>query len=321
MYMYKSRIAFIFLLLVVSFSGWTQKGDTLSVVKSPEDPLSLEDTLSVFALIDSLLAIEENEDVSQLALRLGYNSNVMAAGRTLGIQNFGLSAGTSYYHKLGFYAETSSFWSKDFVPKYYLTIGSLGYAHTFNKHLYIGAEYNRYWYNVTEESYVPYRNSYSVMPSFTFKPVVINLNYYFYSGDKQAHRMLPVVGVRLKRKNLLGIQRLSVFPSVGVLFGNTTVYLIEYIPPKSLREAIKNKQIFGTPDAVVVTSKNVFGIMNYSINVPLTVSHNNWMLTVSYSYNIPRALSGETLSIPNSHYLSANLTYFFDLKRKKMPWE
>ena len=57
---------------------------------------------------------------SQLAVRLSYNSNVLSAGRTLGIENFGLAPGLSYYHKSGLYADVSGYWSKDFDPSYYL---------------------------------------------------------------------------------------------------------------------------------------------------------------------------------------------------------
>ncbi|MEQ8425859.1 MAG: hypothetical protein RIA63_14170, partial [Cyclobacteriaceae bacterium] len=88
--------------------------------------LSLEDSLSIFNLIDSLIQLETSSK-SQIAVRVGYNSNAASSGRTLGISQFGLSPGVSYYHKSGAYLDASGYWSTEYDPSYYLTILSAGY--------------------------------------------------------------------------------------------------------------------------------------------------------------------------------------------------
>src|SRR5689334_14305498 len=91
-----------------------QEADT-SLLRLPTDSaFTYSDSLDIFNLIDSLLTMEENAPHSQLAVRLAYNSNVFYAGRTLGIDQFGLSPGISYYHKSGLYADVSAFWSQDY---------------------------------------------------------------------------------------------------------------------------------------------------------------------------------------------------------------
>ena len=70
---------------------------------------------------------------------------------------------------------------------------------------------------------------------------------------------------------------------------------------------------------LVETNKNVFGIMNYAFSVPLTVTHKNWSFSFTYTYNIPKALPGEPLTISESSYLSGSLTYFINFKRNKFP--
>src|SRR5689334_20811477 len=117
-------LAFIFL----SFTLTAQDRDSLLL--KPDSLYTADDSLSIFALIDSLLTLEKDMG-SQLALRMGYNSNVLSAGRTLGINNFGLAPGVSYYHKSGAYADVSTYWSKDFHPSWYLTIASVGYMRDF----------------------------------------------------------------------------------------------------------------------------------------------------------------------------------------------
>ncbi len=103
-------------MLIVAFqSAPAQESSDSTLLSQVETELTFDDSLSIFSLIDSLL---QNSDVnaSQLALRMTYNSNVMSTGRTLGIQNFGLAPGISYYHKSGLYADVSGYWSKHFNP-------------------------------------------------------------------------------------------------------------------------------------------------------------------------------------------------------------
>jgi len=51
-----------------------------------------------------------------------------------------------------------------------------------------------------------------------------------------------------------------------------------------------------------------FGVLNYSFVAPLAVTINDWTFIVSYTYNIPKALPGETLSLTDTGYLSASIS-------------
>src|SRR6187399_3547601 len=124
-------------------SSFSQHADSL-LLSQTETELSFDDSLSIFYLIDSLLQ-QGDLNVSQVAFRLSYNSNVLSTGRTLGIENFGLTPGISYYHWTGLYADVSGFWSKDFDPSYYLTIASVGYMHDFSKKFSVMAGYDHYF--------------------------------------------------------------------------------------------------------------------------------------------------------------------------------
>ena len=293
-----------------------QDADSLWV----DDPaLSSEDSLSIFTLIDSLL----NMDVqlpSQLALRVGYNSNVLSAGRTLGIKNFGLSPGISYYHKTGLYADVSSFWSNDFEPSYYLTLASIGYMHNFSKKVSILAGYDRYFYNTSNDhDYIPYKNAISIGPLIEFKPFTVTLNYSFYFGEQLAHRLMPGLGLTLEKRKLWGIDRVALLPAVYMLWGTEQITTLEYVAPKNLLEALRNFEKYGMRYSIVQTTENVNGIMNYAFSFPLSVHHKNWNFLFTYGYYIPKALAGEPLTISESSFLTASLTYFIDLSRNKKP--
>ena len=87
------------LLSASSATCFAQEADSLFLSEVDEE-FTFEDSLDIFNLIDSILQYG-NLGGSQLAVRLSYNSNVLSAGRTLGIENFGIAPGISYYHKSG----------------------------------------------------------------------------------------------------------------------------------------------------------------------------------------------------------------------------
>jgi hypothetical protein len=268
-------------------------------------------------LIDSLLNID-NSLSSQLALRLAYNSNVLSAGRTLGIQNFGLSAGVSYYHANGFYADLTGYYSKDFDPSYYLTVVSVGYMKDFSKRFSIMAGYDRYFYSVaTDDVYVPYKNTVSVTPILEFKPISISANYSYYFGDQAVHRIMPGASFNIEKRNIVGINRFAITPSFFMLFGNEVVSRIEFERPNSVLEAFQNYKLYGTRFRPVQINTNVFGVMNYMISIPLTASLNNWSFSFTYNYSIPKALDGEIIDESESTFLAASLLYFIDLRPRK----
>jgi hypothetical protein len=311
--MYRIRY-WLMSLLITASAAYAQDADSLSVNTS--QLLSAEDSLSIFSLIDSLLHLEDAAG-SQFALRISYNSNVLSAGRTLGIQNFGLAPGVSYYHKSGLYADLSGYWSKDFDPSYYLTVASVGYMHDLSDRFSIMAGYDRYFYNMAgQDSYIPYKNTLSVTPIMDFKPLSISANYAFYFGDQYAHRIMPGLSLTLEKRRLWNIDRVAFLPSVFALMGNEVITKIEFVPPKTFREAVDNVRTYGTRFSVVEVSTNVFGMMNYAFSAPLSITHRQWMFTFSWTYNIPKALPGETLTLSESTYLSGSLMYIIDLRRK-----
>lgn len=291
-----------FLLTASCIAVVAQDADSL-LLSDVETEFSFEDSLSIFNLIDSLLQ-QRDLGGSQLVVRLSYNSNVQSTGRTLGIENFGLSPGISYYHKTGFYGDVSGFWSKDFDPTYYLTVGSLGYMHDFSKYFSFMAGYDRYFYSTADEgSYIPYKNSLSVTPILELKPISISANYSYYFGDQIAHRIMPGISISLEKNKLWNIDRIAISPSFYALFGDETIITLEFLR-------------IGRRLVEVNTTRKVFGIMNYAISAPISIRINQWAFSFAYTYNIPKALPGETLTFSESTYLSASLIYLLNFNRR-----
>lgn len=267
-----------------------------------------EDSLEIFDLIDSLLKLDpiDVKQTSQMAVRIGYNSNIVADNRTLNISQFGLAPGVSYYHKSGAYADVTGYWSQEYEPDYYLTVASAGYLHTFSKRYSILGEYSRYFYNQPKDSTVsvPYTNNVGLSNYFEFKPVILRLDYYLYFGDKTAHRIMPSCGLNLVKRNWLGLDRVSFYPSVSVLFGSEEITTYEFYPFPLLRYRL------GLP-VIFENHHTEFGVMNYSFSAPISIIKKDWAFLFSYTYNLPKSLPGEDLSLQNSGYLSFSITRYF----------
>ena len=128
---------------------------------------------------------------------------------------------------------------------------------------------------------------------------------------------MPSLSYTLEKRKWLGLDRVAVLPTVSMLWGNEQITTIEYIAPKTLREAIANYKLYGTRFSLVQTDKNVSGIMNYTFSIPLSIMYKKWSLLFTYAYNIPKALQDEPLTISESSYLSGSLTYYIGFKQKK----
>lgn len=308
---------FVFLgLLVGTLAFWDVKAQNADSLLSPADTtsLTLADSLSIFQFLDSLMQLDDAPG-SQLALRMAYNSNVLATGRTLGIDQFGISPGISYYHKSGAFADVTSYWSNDMDPSYYLTTVSAGYMHIFNKYLSVIGSYDHYFYNLGPDAYISYSNTLSVSPYVDLKNVAFRFDYSYFFGEETAHRLTPSFNFNFVKKKFLGIDKIRFMPGAAMLLGNETFVEVEIEFPQTRLEALRNYRRYGTFYRLISTETKSFGVMNYAVTAPLLISHKDWTFTVSYTYNIPKALPGETLTLSETGYVAASITYYIDLKK------
>ena len=284
--------------------------------------LNSEDSLSLFQMIDNLLSAPAAAlEKSQLAIRLGYNSNAVAASRTLGISQFGLAPGVSYYHPSGLYADITGYWSSEYDPKYYLTVASGGYMKTVGKHWTFLAEYSHYFYSdQSDDVSVPYTNNMGISNFFEFGPLNIRADYSLYFGEKTAHRITPGLFLNFEKRNWHGLKRIALFPSFNVLLGveEVTTYVPEirqYSTRPLVIRYLENHGISNNYTYYAEKTQKQFGVMNYSLSAPVSVALKNWTFLLSYTYNFPRALKGEQLSIGDGGYLSVSITRYFQFKK------
>lgn len=304
------KLAAIILLSVCLNSARGQQTDSL-LLKDPyiaelDSILASGDSTDLLLWIDSLINLPEPKLRSQLNLRLGYNSNVVSASRTLGFNQFGLAPGLSFYHKSGIYADVAGYWSPEYDPQYYLTVGTLGYMNSPTAWWSIMGEYNHYFYTkVNEDQYIAYNNTVGLYNFFNTRWVTFRFDYQLFFGDKTAHRFTPSVMFNLEKRNWGKIDRIAFYPIASLLYGSEQITTLEPYARTFLGALYRVRN--GLPLYYEVTTTE-WGILNYSFVAPVSISMKRWTFMISYTYNIPRALPGETLELVNSGYLSASIS-------------
>jgi hypothetical protein len=312
----RSKIIFGFILLLGSKCCSSQSLDTTNLKNQAQSNLNLDDSSSIFSLIDSLVEYPELlEGGSSLVARLGYNSNITSANLSLGLNQFGLAPGISYYHKSGFYLDATAYWSQEYSPSLYLTVPSIGFLKSIKKWT-INAEYSRYFYSYSDSTYnTPYTNVASLSNFFEAKPFLFRLDYSFYFGQKTAHRIMPAVMLNLEKRNWLGLKRILLYPTFSVLFGNESWQTSEYIPYSTMPSEVLYRIRHNLPLYYLQTNNyNEFGVLDYSVSLPLSISLKNWTFLLSYTYNFPQPLANEELALTNSGYLSFSIIRYFNFK-------
>ncbi|HEV8512283.1 MAG TPA: hypothetical protein VGQ59_03370 [Cyclobacteriaceae bacterium] len=304
------------LLIFIAFLGAkhcsSQSLDSTNLKKQNTSVLSSEDSISIFNLIDSLFQYPELlEGGSSLVARLGYNSNITASNLSLGLDQFGLSPGVTYYHKSGLYLDATVYWSQQYSPSLYLTVPSFGFLKSTKKWT-LNLEYSHYFYSFSDSTYdTPYTNAVTLSNFFEAKPFLFRLDYSFYFGEKTVHRITPGIMFNFEKKNWLGMKRVLLYPTFSVLFGNESWQ--EYTPYSTdLAEIIK--RIRNHQPIYYLKDYNKFGILNYSLSLPLSISLKNWTFLLSYTYNFPQPLPEEDLALTNSGYLSFSVIRYFNFK-------
>ncbi len=302
------------------------------------------DSLTLSDLLDSLG--DMNFSYSQLSLRLGYNSNVTNAGRDFGIVQHGFNAGISYYHKTGLFADVSGYWNSDVIPHYSPTITTLGYMGTLTKSWTYTVSYDHYFYQKpTDDEFVysyPITNALTASSYYDIKFFTLAVDYSFMFGDMTAHRIRGNAMFNIRTKKFWFIDRVTFVPTVSVLAGNQKIY---YLYPNykasykaSLEEIrdiigvqrfrylwINNRRLLFKMASNLLENnlvleeetKDVFGVMNYSLSIPVYIYVKHFTFLFYYTFNLPVALPGENIQLDPNSYFGGTLIYnipFFKIK-------
>ena len=282
----------------------------------------LADSASFFLMLDNL--IEEKYIKSTFATRLGYSGQITNAGRTIGVDQYGFNAGISYYHKSGVFADVSGYWNSDQVPNYNTTITDIGYMGNFTPKWGFWASYTHYFFSEPEDASItyPFTNAINASTNYYIKKLSLGLDYSFTFGDETAHRIRVNSSYSFSKTNWWIFDRVSVTPNLSLLMGNANVVtwqinsartqdLINKIGLRRYKYLQNNYPDRLEEELYYSAETNAFGIMNYSLFVPVTFSVKKVSLMVNYTLNLPVALPGEQLDTSLNNYVSTTLMFTF----------
>jgi len=290
------------------------------------------DSTSIYSLIEDLI----NEDYlkSQFSIRAGYTSSITNAGRNFGVQQYGLNAGIAYYHKSGLFADIGGYYNSDLEPKYNATIMALGYMGTLGTHWNYFLSYDHFFYNkATQDDLLidyPLTNSLNGSINYFIKGINVGTDYSFMFGQEFSHRLRLNLGYSYQTDKVWVFDNIGFNPNLSLLAGNeniTSLVFNEEIALQNSKELIRkigrrryldlyqnNKRLLATLLSEEQT-KNSFGIMNYSIFVPVSFRVKNTTLLLNYSLNFPVPLPGEEgLDTSPNNYVSATVLFGIPLK-------
>ncbi len=320
----------------LSYSPVLAQKDTTQVTAPDYDSLLLDylyfdsllldeltsDSASFLQLLDNLM--EEKYIKSAFSTRIGYSGQITNAGRTIGINQFGFNAGVSYYHKSGIFADLSGYWNSDQVPNYNTTIIDVGYMGNFSPKWSYWASYNHYFFSKTEDDAItfPFTDAINASTNYYLKKLSFGVDYSFSFGSETAHRIRLNTSYNLAKNDWWIFDRVSLSPNLSLLMGNASVVswqvnsarektLINRIGMMKYRYLENNDPDRLNELLLYPVESNAFGIMNYSLFVPVTFTIKKLSLMVNYTLNLPVALPGEELDTSLNNYVSTTLIFTF----------
>jgi hypothetical protein len=213
------------------------------------------------------------------------------------------------------YVDATAYWSREYSPSLYLTVLSGGYMKTIKKWT-LNLEYSRYIYSLSDSAYnSPYTNVVGVSNFFDVKPFLFRLDYSLYFGEKTVHRVQPAIMLNVDKRNWLGFKRILLYPTFSMLLGSESWQDSQYIPYTTNPIEIIYRVHHNLPLYYLQTvTKKEFGILNYAVSLPLSLSLKNWTFLLSYTYNFPQPLPDEQLALTNSGYMSFSIIRYFNFK-------
>ena len=330
-------MVFLFLLSAIPVKAQeTDEFDSLLAEYALLDSLLLDeldsDSSALFNLIEDLI----NEDYlkSQFTIRAGYTSNITNAGRNFGISQYGLNAGLAFYHKSGLYADVAGFYNSDQEPKYNATILALGYMGLIGKRWNYFVSYDRFIYNESNQEDIivdyPLKNSLNASINYNIKDFTMGADYSFMFGQELSHRLRLNLGYSYLSKKVWIFDYISINPNLSMLAGNQNITSIVFNQEIARDNSIELMRRIGRRRYLDLyqnnrnllifllseeQTNNVFGIMNYSLFVPVTFRVKQFSLMLNYSLNFPVALPGEEgLDTSPNSYVSTTLLFSIPLK-------
>ncbi|WP_299583122.1 hypothetical protein [uncultured Sunxiuqinia sp.] len=237
--------------------------------------------------------------------RSNFDSQTFFAGREIGNQQYNLSSQLFYLHSKGFYAGIAGAWYSQLEPGYGTTVLTAGYARSLKKMKFLRyrLSYDYFIYNNDDPDFDPLYSS-GVDLGVTLKSEHFGTRFdtYLLMGKEVGATLSWDVYAYLNLVQLRRYDKIRFEPELSLYFGSE---LVEYQLNAPIIDPDTNTEI-------ITDFKDVFGLMNLQLQVPLSVKYKSFDFEAAWIYNIPRTMD-EGLDYPNNSFLRFSLGYIFNL--------
>lgn len=231
-----------------------------------------------------------------------FNSNTYYAGREIGADQYNLNGYVYFYSSKGFFLGVSGNYYDEITPGYTTTVLSAGYYKTFNKAktLTFRTSYSRYIYNEPDTGLeYPYKNNANLGLSYRKKWFGARASSNFLFGEDFGMNFSIGSNARLTLLKFGKHNKIRLSPDVSVFIGSETV-------------EVTNSASQGGSSSQNTDLKDVYGLLNTQVYVPLSISLGDFDLEMGYTVNFPTSQDEKT-NYPVTSYYSVSIGYFFTL--------
>ncbi|MBN1953002.1 MAG: hypothetical protein JW801_17490 [Bacteroidales bacterium] len=229
------------------------------------------------------------------------NSKTMYAGREIGEDMINISGHIYYYTSSGLFIGLSGRWFSQLSPGYNNTTLSVGYGKAIGKkkEFNLRGSYSRFIYAdpLLAELY-PDKNSLSLGLSYRKKWFGSRLSGSFLFGEGLASNLSMAVYSRFTLVKLKRNNKVYTSPELSLFLGTETV---------------TTGQTGSMASGSYTGTKEVFGLLNTQVNVPLAISLGDFDIELSCTLNIPTT-QDVSIAYPVSMYYGISVGYMLPIE-------
>jgi hypothetical protein len=288
----KKLIVILLIMSGLPVFGQPDKIDSLlnDLVYNDKDPLDIPEKLVKFDFIYT---------------GINFNSNTFYAGREIDTNMYNISGHIFYYHSLGFFIGASGLWFDKRIPSYSLTTLSAGFSKAIDKKklFTFRTSYSRFLYYQSDSSNeYPYKNNLSLGLSFRKKWIGARASGNLLFGEDYRVNISCGIYSRFTLIKLGKNNKIYTAPELSAFFGTETI---------TTRKTNGQNAEQGTSE-----TKEIYGLLNTQLYVPLGISLGDFDFEFSGSMNIPTT-QDTNVTYPVKAFYSATISYMLPVSIKQ----
>ncbi len=240
-----------------------------------------------------------------LYARTSYDSRTFFAGREIGADQYNLTGQLFYLNTNGLFAGVSGAWYSQLDPGYRTTVLTLGFSKDLKKMNFIRyrISYDYFLYNNGNSDFDPlFTSSATTGLTLKSKSLGTRVNSTFLLGKEISTQLSWDFYAFLNLIRFSTYSKLQLKPQALLYFGTESAEF-------QLNEILIDPD---TNTEYSVYYKDVWGLMNVQLQLPLSLSLKNFDIEAAWIYNIPQTM-GNSQTYPENSFFRISIGYIFNL--------